>query len=38
LQWLSAFGHLDHLVLGQVCWRDGDKNNEIAAGQCPTDS
>ncbi|PRP72188.1 hypothetical protein BUE93_03400 [Chromobacterium amazonense] len=33
LQWLSAFRHLDHLVLGQVSWRDGDKNNEIAAAQ-----
>ena len=33
LQWLSAFRHLDHLVLGQIHWRDGDKNNEIAAAQ-----
>ena len=33
LHWLSAFRHLDHLVLGQVSWRDGEKNNEIAAAQ-----
>lgn len=33
LQWLSAFTHQDHLVLGQVSWRDGDKHNEIAAAQ-----
>lgn len=33
LQWLSAFSHLDQLVLGQVSWRDGDKHNEIAAAQ-----
>ncbi|UJB32725.1 MULTISPECIES: hypothetical protein [Chromobacterium] len=31
LQWLSAFRHLDHLVLWQINWCDGDKNNEIAA-------
>ena len=33
LQWLSAFTHLDHLILGQISWRNGDKNNEIAAAQ-----
>jgi hypothetical protein len=33
LQWLSAFSHQAHLVLGQISWRDGEKNNEIAAAQ-----
>jgi len=33
LQWLSAFSHCDHLVLGQISWRNGEKNNEIAAAQ-----